>query len=108
MAAAIAPVRRRREGPAVGRLSSNGAVRCAIYTRSSVGVESGLRHFSADAQREVAEALIARRSGEGWTALPERYDDTGLSGRDMDRPALNRLLRVDGMTPLPRRVTPRP
>jgi len=89
---ALAPARRRRGGPAVGRHSRNGAIRCAIYTRSSIGPESGLRHFSADAQREVAEALIARRSGEGWTALPERYDDTGLSGRDMDRPALSRLL----------------
>ncbi len=36
----------------------DGTVRCAIYTRSSVGAESGLKHFSAEAQRGVAEALL--------------------------------------------------
>jgi DNA invertase Pin-like site-specific DNA recombinase len=68
------------------------AVRCAIYTRKSS--EDGLEQEfnSLDAQREAAEAYIASQKGEGWVALPDRYDDGGFSGGNMDRPALARLL----------------
>jgi len=67
--------------------------RCAIYTRKSS--EEGLdqEYNSLDAQRESAEAYIASQKAEGWTALPDRYDDGGYSGGSMDRPALDRLLR---------------
>jgi len=67
-------------------------IRCAIYTRKST--EEGLdQDFnSLDAQRESAEAYIASQKGEGWRALPQRYDDGGHSGGSMDRPALARLL----------------
>lgn len=82
----------RGEGHRRSRPSASRVVRCAIYTRSSVGPESGLRHFTADAQREVVGAFIARHSQEGWVALAERYDDAGLTGCTMGRPALNRLL----------------
>ncbi|QDU71082.1 recombinase family protein [Mucisphaera calidilacus] len=68
-------------------------VRCAIYTRKSS--EEGLdQEFNAlDAQREAAESFIASQKAEGWTALPDRYDDGGYSGGSMERPALERLLR---------------
>ena len=68
------------------------SVRCAIYTRKST--EEGLdQEFnSLDAQREAAEAYIASQKHEGWTCLPDRYDDGGFSGGSMDRPALRRLL----------------
>jgi site-specific DNA recombinase len=67
-------------------------VRCAIYTRKST--EEGLdQEFnSLDAQREAAEAYIASQQHQGWLALPERYDDGGFSGGNLDRPALKRLL----------------
>lgn len=67
-------------------------VRCAIYTRKST--EEGLdQDFnSLDAQREAAEAYIQSQRHEGWTCLPDRYDDGGYSGASMDRPALRRLL----------------
>jgi site-specific DNA recombinase len=67
--------------------------RCAIYTRKSS--EEGLdQEFnSLDAQREAAEAYIASQRAEGWTMLPDRYDDGGYSGGSMERPALDRLLR---------------
>jgi site-specific DNA recombinase len=67
-------------------------VRCAVYTRKST--EEGLdREFnSLDAQREAAEAFIESQAGEGWTCLPERFDDGGFTGGNMDRPALHRLL----------------
>ena len=64
--------------------------RCAIYTRKST--EEGLdQDFSSlDAQRESAEAFIQSQRREGWIALPERYDDGGFTGANMDRPALQR------------------
>jgi site-specific DNA recombinase len=67
-------------------------VRCAVYTRKSS--EEGLdQDFnSLDAQRESAEAYIASQRSEGWVCLPDRYDDGGFTGGNMDRPALARLL----------------
>lgn len=67
-------------------------VRCAIYTRKST--DEGLdREFnSLDAQRESAEAYIRSQQHEGWVALPDRYDDGGFTGGNMERPALKRLL----------------
>ena len=67
-------------------------VRCAIYTRKST--EEGLEQEfnSLDAQRESAEAFVRSQAGEGWTCLPDRYDDGGFTGGNMERPALKRLL----------------
>jgi site-specific DNA recombinase len=67
-------------------------VRCAVYTRKST--EEGLEQAfnSLDAQREAAEAYIASQQQEGWTCLPQRYDDGGFTGANIDRPALQRLL----------------
>jgi site-specific DNA recombinase len=66
--------------------------RCAIYTRKSS--DEGLeQHFnSLDAQRESCEAYILSQAGEGWKALPSRYDDGGFSGGSMERPGLQQLL----------------
>ena len=67
-------------------------IRCAVYTRKST--EEGLEQEfnSLDAQREAAEAYIASQRSEGWTLLPDRYDDGGYTGANVDRPALQRLL----------------
>src|SRR5262249_38892748 len=43
-------------------------------------------------QRESAEAFISSQRSEGWIALPEKYDDGGFTGANMERPALKRLL----------------
>ena len=74
-------------------VGSGGFRRCAIYTRKSS--EEGLEQSfnSLDAQREACEAYIASQRHEGWRALPTTYDDGGISGGTMDRPALLRLLR---------------
>jgi site-specific DNA recombinase len=66
--------------------------RCAIYTRKST--EEGLDQAfnTLDAQREACEAYILSQAGEGWECLPDRYDDGGWSGGNMDRPALKALL----------------
>jgi len=67
-------------------------IRCAVYTRKSS--EEGLdQDFnSLDAQRVAAEAYVQSQAGEGWTPLPELYDDGGFSGGNMERPGLKRLL----------------
>ena len=67
-------------------------LRCAIYTRKSS--EEGLdQDFnSLDAQREACEAYIKSQAGEGWTAVKAHYDDGGISGGTLERPALQRLL----------------
>jgi site-specific DNA recombinase len=66
--------------------------RCAIYTRKSS--EDGLEQEfnSLDAQREACEAYVTSQRHAGWIALPDMYDDGGLSGGTMERPALQRLL----------------
>ncbi|MEQ8321897.1 MAG: recombinase family protein [Rhodospirillales bacterium] len=67
-------------------------LRCAIYTRKSH--EEGLEQDfnSLDAQREACEAYITSQRHEGWTVSPDFYDDGGISGATMERPALQRLL----------------
>ena len=69
-----------------------GTVRCAIYTRKSSdeGLEQSFN--SLDAQREACAAYILSQASEGWSALPDLYDDGGLSGGTLERPALRRLL----------------
>ena len=67
-------------------------LRCAIYTRKST--EEGLEqdYNSLHAQRDACAAYILSQTGEGWTMLPEVYDDGGFSGGNMQRPGLTRLL----------------
>ena len=69
-------------------------IRCAIYTRKST--EEGLEQDfnSLDAQREACEAYIASQKHEGWELLPDHYDDGGISGGHLDRPALQRLMQA--------------
>ena len=66
--------------------------RCAIYTRKSS--EEGLEQDfnSLHAQREACESYIKSQHGEGWRLVKTAYDDGGLSGATMNRPALQRLL----------------
>ena len=67
-------------------------IRCAIYTRKSTNEGLDQDFNSLDAQREAGENFIASQREEGWLCLPDRYDDGGFSGGDMERPALKRLL----------------
>ena len=80
---------RKRDAP---RPNGAAVVRCAIYTRKSS--EEGLEQEfnSLDAQREACEAYIRSQKSTGWVALPDMYDDGGISGGTMERPALRRLL----------------
>jgi DNA invertase Pin-like site-specific DNA recombinase len=47
---------------------------------------------SLDAQREACESYVVSQRSEGWSLVPDRYDDGGVSGGTLDRPALIRLL----------------
>ena len=76
-------------------MSENGIhrrLRCAIYTRKST--EEGLdQDFnSLDAQREACASYVASQASLGWRLVPDHYDDGGISGGTMERPALQRLL----------------
>ncbi len=73
-------------------MTAKPAVRCAIYTRKSS--EEGLdQEFnSLDAQYESCAAYISSQRHEGWKLVPERFDDGGLSGGNLERPALKRLM----------------
>jgi DNA invertase Pin-like site-specific DNA recombinase len=66
--------------------------RCAVYTRKST--EDGLEQEfnSLDAQYEACGAYALSQKHEGWHLLPDRYDDGGFSGGNMERPGLKRLL----------------
>ena len=82
----------RRAPAAAAEPTPDKVIRCAIYTRKST--EEGLQQdfSSLDAQREAGEAFIASQRNEGWQLVPERFDDGGFTGGNMDRPALKRLL----------------
>jgi site-specific DNA recombinase len=66
--------------------------RCAVYTRKSS--EEGLEQDfnSLHAQREACESFIRSQRGEGWQLIETAYDDGGLSGGTLERPALQHLL----------------
>jgi DNA invertase Pin-like site-specific DNA recombinase len=73
-------------------LRSGRTLRCAVYTRKSS--EEGLEQEfnSLHAQREACEAYIRSQRHEGWSCLPQGYDDGGRSGGNLERPALQQLL----------------
>ena len=75
-----------------GQAKDAANIRCAIYTRKSS--EEGLEQEfnSLDAQREACAAYILSQKSVGWVALHDMYDDGGISGGTMERPALQRLL----------------
>jgi hypothetical protein len=67
----------------------------AIIGNADRDVDQFLRHQpfnSLDSQREACEAYIVSQRHAGWIALSDMYDDGGLSGGTMERPALKRLL----------------
>ena len=66
--------------------------RCAVYTRKSTEEGLEMDFNSLQAQRESCEAFIKSQRGEGWTLISNAYDDGGISGGTMQRPALQRLL----------------
>jgi DNA invertase Pin-like site-specific DNA recombinase len=66
-------------------------IKCAIYTRKSS--EEGLEQDfnSLDAQREACEAYIKSQRHEGWVLVEKQYNDGGISGGTLERPAIKEL-----------------
>ena len=69
------------------------AIRCGIYTRKSTEHGLELEFNSLDAQRDACEAYVKSQASQGWRALPQHYDDPAYSGGNLDRPALQQLLK---------------
>ncbi|MFZ2159511.1 MAG: recombinase family protein, partial [Bradyrhizobium sp.] len=67
-------------------------IRCAIYCRKSSEEGLEMEFNSLDAQREACEAYILSQRAGGWIEVDDRYDDGGVSGGTIERPALKRLL----------------
>src|ERR1700674_5013048 len=67
-------------------------LRCAIYTRKSTEYRLDQEFNSLAAQREAAEAYIKSQAHDGWRTSPAHYDDGGISGGSLDRPAVQALL----------------
>ena len=74
------------------RTMSKITLRCAIYTRKSTAEGLAQEFNSLDAQRAACGAFITSQVGQGWKELPKFYDDGGISGGTMERPALLDLL----------------
>ncbi len=66
--------------------------RCAVYTRKSSEEGLDMEFNSLDAQREACEAYITSQKPEGWVLHEGHYDDGGISGGTLDRPALQTLI----------------
>src|SRR5271170_1638778 len=82
----------RREWRTIMERLKSPVQRCAVYTRKSS--EEGLEQDfnSLQAQREACEAFIKSQASEGWRLVKTSYDDGGISGGTMERPALQLLL----------------
>ncbi len=70
--------------------------RCAVYTRVSTDEQTSQEYNSLHAQRDASEAFVASQRAEEWMLVPDHYDDGGISGATLERPALQRLLRDIG------------
>lgn len=68
-------------------------IRCAIYTRKSTDHGLDLEFNSLHAQRDACEAYVKSQASHGWVALPDAYDDGAYSGGNLERPALQQLLK---------------
>src|SRR5271156_3219874 len=82
----------RREWRTIMQRLKSPVGRCALFPRKSS--EEGLEQDfnSRHAQRGACEAFIKSQAGEGWRLIRSAYDDGGLSGGTMERPALQRML----------------
>ena len=66
--------------------------RCVIYTRKSTSMGLEQEFNTLDAQRDACEAFIKSQAHNGWKLSPERYDDGGFTGANLERPAFQRLM----------------
>jgi hypothetical protein len=77
--AALAP------GTVLRKLDRNGNTRCECTVEGEGYRDKGIVYGSLS-------GFIVSQKHLGWEASPDRYDDGGFTGANMDRPALQRLL----------------
>src|SRR5260370_180669 len=63
---------------------------CHVKRHTVLGLEQDFN--SVGARREACEGCVKSQRHGGWQCLPAMYDDGGISGATMERPALKRLL----------------
>ena len=73
--------------------NQNKALRCAIYTRKSTDEGLDKEFNSLEAQFDACAAYVRSQVSKGWMIVDRHYDDGGYSGGNMERPALQALLR---------------
>nr|WP_314447378.1 recombinase family protein [uncultured Sphingomonas sp.] len=66
--------------------------RCAIYTRKSAAPPLGQEVTSLQSQRTICSSYIVSQQHKSWTELPKVYEDSGRTGSNLNRPALQELL----------------
>jgi len=62
----------------------HGPSRCAIYTRQSSSINTGLA--SCQVQFDACRSFLEAHRDNGWMWIGERFDDEGRSGATLDRP----------------------
>ena len=66
-------------------------MRCAVYTRVSTDEQAQPDYNSLQLQAELCQHYIEVQREQGWTVAGV-YEDAGFSGKDLDRPALQRII----------------
>jgi site-specific DNA recombinase len=66
---------------------------CAVYTRVSAEGRADEDFSSTDAQFMACQELIASQRGNGWQSTNQLYEDRGVSGSHLQRPAMQALLQ---------------
>lgn len=66
---------------------------CAIYSRVSVDEGDKVTFDSINAQFSACADYIGSQFGRGWVLVDTLYEDRGISGSHLDRPALRNLLK---------------
>ena len=67
-------------------------LRCAVYTRTSREGEVDPAFGSITAQQEACFGYIASHHYMSWLPASVSYDDPGITGSTLERPALQRML----------------
>lgn len=85
---------RRRNGHAgfLGVADGQKVFRCGLYTRVSTDMQANKDDGSLEAQEDRLQNYLRSRSDESKWEVADVYREEGCSGKDMDRPELQRLL----------------
>ncbi|HAZ08174.1 MAG TPA: hypothetical protein DCZ01_06575 [Elusimicrobia bacterium] len=69
-------------------------VNIAIYTRKSNDENLNGTVTSLESQKSCCRSYIEIQREKGWQEYPESFDDPALSGKNLERPSMRRLLKA--------------